>query len=69
MNSLNLNTSTPIKRIRFRGDSFQADNEPLLDGDFCDEPISTKNGELPKEKGLFKNFVKKLHIICIKTRQ
>lgn len=53
MNSINLNTSTPIKRIRFRGDSFQADSEPLLDNDFCDEPNSTKNGELPKERGLF----------------
>lgn len=54
MNSLNLNTSTPIKRIRFRGDSFQ-ETEPLLDNDYCDEPYSTKNGELPKEreKGLF----------------
>ena len=53
MNSINLNTSTPIKRIRFRGDSFQADNEPLLDNDSCDEPSSTKNGDLPKERGLF----------------
>lgn len=53
MNSINLNTSTPIKRIRFRGDSFQAENEPLLDNDFCDEPSCTKNGDLPKERSLF----------------
>jgi hypothetical protein len=56
MNSLNLNTSTPIKRIRFRGDSFQ-ETEPLLDNDHCDEPHSTKNGELPKERGLFTMFL------------
>lgn len=50
-----MNTSTPIKRIRFRGDSFQ-ETEPLLDNDYCDEPHSTKNGEMPKEReyrGLF----------------
>jgi hypothetical protein len=53
MNSINLNTSTPIKRLRFRGDSFQAENEPLIDHSFNDEPVSTKNGDLPREKGLF----------------
>lgn len=61
MNS-NLNTSTPIKRIRFRGDSFQADNEPLLDNDFCDEPSSTKNGDLPKERGLFTKEIAFRHV-------
>lgn len=56
MNSLNLNTSTPIKRIRFRGDSFQ-ETEPLLqDNDNCEEPSSTKIPDLPKERGLFMKY-------------
>lgn len=51
MNSLNLNTSTPIKRLRFRNDSAQ-ENEPLLlENEFCDV-YSTKNGDLTKERGL-----------------
>lgn len=61
MNSLNLNTSTPIKRIRFRGDSFQ-ETEPLLDNDYCDESHITKSGEMPKEKGDCLQYFFKLHI-------
>lgn len=48
-----MNTSTPIKRIRFRGDSFQSESEQLLENEFFDEVHSTKNGEIPRSKGLF----------------
>lgn len=60
-----LNSSTPIKRIRFRGDSFQSENEPLLDPEYYDEVQSTKNGEIPRERGLFtfKFIIKKVHAI------
>jgi hypothetical protein len=46
-----MNTSTPIKRIRFRADStFQDDHEPLLDNDHDEY----KNGEIPKRKKILK---------------
>ncbi|CAG9804507.1 unnamed protein product [Chironomus riparius] len=44
-----MDSSTPIKRIRFRTDSLQ-DSEPSFDNDFYDEPFSTKNTEIPKER-------------------
>ena len=47
---MNLNTSTPIKRLRFRGDSTQ-ESDPLLENsEIFDSP--SKNGEIPKERGL-----------------
>jgi hypothetical protein len=48
-----MNTSTPVKRIRFRGDSFQSESESLLDNDYSDEVHSTKNGDISRNKGLF----------------
>ncbi|CRK99214.1 CLUMA_CG012486, isoform B [Clunio marinus] len=42
-------SSTPVKRIRFRGDSFQAENEFLLDNDNTEDFHTFKNGEIPKE--------------------
>lgn len=51
-----MNTSTPIKRIRFRGDSFQGEIEPLLDNEHSDEIYNTKNGENSIENGLFTYF-------------
>ncbi|KAG5682386.1 hypothetical protein PVAND_011739 [Polypedilum vanderplanki] len=51
-----MNTSTPIKRIRFRGDSVQNENEPLINNDFCEEVSSTKKGEIPKLKERRKRF-------------
>lgn len=51
-----MDTSTPIKRIRFRTDSLQ-DSEPSFDYDVCDEPFNPKNGEIPREKGKFAYIV------------
>jgi len=45
-----LDSSTPIKRIRFRGDSLQ-DSEPSFDNESCDEPFIPKYGEIPRERG------------------
>lgn len=47
-----LDSSTPIKRIRFRGDSLQ-DSEQSFDNDSCDEPFIPKYGEIPRERGKF----------------
>lgn len=47
--------STPVKRIRFRGDSLQSDGEPLLPTDFDDDTTFKRNGDAPKE-GLFTIF-------------
>lgn len=49
-------SSTPIKRIRFRGDSFQTENDPLIDVDNSDEVHSSRNGDIPRERGLFTFF-------------
>lgn len=46
-------SSTPVKRIRFRGDSFKAETEPLLENDNSDDFNSARNGEILKERGLF----------------
>lgn len=48
--------STPVKRIRFRGDSFQTENDPLIENDDSDEGFSSKNGEISRERGLFTFF-------------
>lgn len=48
--------STPVKRIRFRGDSLQSDGEPLLPTDFDDDTTFKRNGDAPKE-GLFTIFL------------
>lgn len=46
-------SSTPVKKIRFRGDSFQTETDSLLDNDYSDEVHSLRNAEIPKGKGLF----------------
>jgi hypothetical protein len=58
-------SSTPVKRIRFRGDSFQSEIEPLLENDNSDEFASSRNGEMPKERGLFTSFYRKGHAIIL----
>lgn len=45
--------STPMKRIRFRGDLLQTENELLIDNETSDEVHSSKNGEIPRPRGLF----------------
>lgn len=49
-------SSTPVKRIRFRGDSFQTETDPLIENDTSDDAYSGKNGEIPRERGLFTFF-------------
>jgi hypothetical protein len=61
-----MESSTPIKRIRFRGDSLQ-DSDPSFDNDFCDEPLIPKYGEIPRERGKF-TFIVALSLIIIITR-
>lgn len=46
-------SSTPVKRIRFRGDSFQTENDPLLDNDDSEDTSGVRNGEIPRQRGLF----------------
>lgn len=46
-------SSTPVKRIRFRGDSFQADADLLLDHDASDDLFQARNAEIQRERGLF----------------
>jgi transmembrane anterior posterior transformation protein 1 len=47
-------SSTPVKRkIRFRGDSFQTESEPLIENDNSDEYNSSRNSENPRERSLF----------------
>lgn len=48
-------TSTPVKKIRFRGDSNQAECDPLIVNDVFEDHItreSPKPAEVCKEKGL-----------------
>lgn len=53
---INFNSS-PVKRIRFRGDSFQTENEPLIDNEMSEESTGLRNGEIPRERGLFTYFL------------
>ena len=46
-------SSTPVRRIRFRGDAFQSDNEPLLENDNNDDYNNSKSSEPTRERGLF----------------
>lgn len=41
-----------MKKLRFRGDSFQ-ESEPLIDDDYCDELNNSKFAEMPRERGEF----------------
>lgn len=59
-------SSTPVKRIRFRGDSFQTENDLLMDNDNNDDVHSARNGEIPRERGLltfFFHLLSKRHAI------
>lgn len=48
--------STPVKRIRFRGDTFQTETDPLIENDDGNDVYSFKNCEIPRERGLFTFF-------------
>ena len=50
-------SSTPVRRIRFRGDVFQNDNEPLLENDSNDDHNNSRNNEPMRERGLFTFFL------------
>lgn len=49
-------TSSPVKRIRFRGDTFQTETDPLIENDDGDDVYSYKNCDIPRERGLFTFF-------------
>lgn len=48
--------STPVKRIRFRGDSLASDGEPLLQTEY-DEDVSFKRNSEQQREGLFTIFL------------
>ena len=53
---INFNPS-PVKRIRFRGDPLQVETEPLIDNDVFEDASGLRNGEAPRERGLFTFFL------------